>query len=94
MLCTCTPIVLCQLDHWETRGCRLHQLDHWENYEYLHKILFFIFIFGCQSVRHRTAQASTPILKFTGIYTNHVFVYEHEVLDWIVGLDFFFFFFF
>ena len=32
-----------------------------------------------QSVRDRTAQAGTPILKFTNIYMNKV--YEHEVLQ-------------
>ena len=46
----------------------LCQLDQ-ENYEYLYKILLFIFG-GCQSVRDRTAQADTPNLKFTSIYTN------------------------
>ena len=50
-------------------GIELCQLDHRENYEYLYKILF-IFLGGHQSVRDRTAQAGTPILKFTSIYTN------------------------
>ena len=54
----------------------------------------FLFFWGCQSVRDRTAQAGTPILKFTGIYTNQLFVYQHEVLDWIFGLDYFCFLFF
>ena len=40
----------------------LHQLHHWENYEYLYKILFFIWG-GHQSVRDRTAQAGAPFLN-------------------------------
>ena len=42
---------------------------------YLYKILLFILL-GHQSVRDGTAQAGTPILKFTSIYTNK---------DWIDG---------
>ena len=44
----------------------------------------FLFFWGCQSVRDRTAQAGAPIFKFTNIYMNHVFAYEHEVFDWII----------
>ena len=37
------------------------------------KYCFFIYIFlGCQSVRDRIAQAGTPILKFTCIYTKNL----------------------
>ena len=50
-------------------GMELCQLDHHENYEYLIKILVFLWG-GHQSVRDRTAQAGTPILKFTSICMN------------------------
>ena len=46
----------------------LCQLEHRENYEYIYKILFFIF-WG-EPVCNRTAQAGTPIFKFTSIYMN------------------------
>ena len=70
MLHTCTPIVLCQLDHWETRLCGLHQLDYWENYEYLYKILFFYFYWGASLLEiglHRLAPPFLNALAFIQI---------------------------